>query len=118
MIVLVCGGRDYTNKQYLFSELDSRMRMISKIVSGGAKGADTLAELWARERGIPIAVYRADWKKHGKAAGPIRNMEMLKCEAPDLVLAFPGGKGTANMILLAQQAYVKVEKLGWYEPDR
>lgn len=67
-------------------------------ITGGARGADRNAEIWAEQRGYPVRVYPADWDKHGKKAGPIRNQEMLDKEDPDLVVAFPGGSGTANMI--------------------
>ena len=53
--------------------------------------------------------YPANWKKHGRAAGPIRNKQMLEEAKPDLVIAFPGGAGTANMVKQAREAGVKVE---------
>ena len=52
--------------------------------------------------------FPAEWKKHGKAAGPIRNRKMLQDGKPDLVLAFPGGRGTANMVELATDAGIRV----------
>jgi len=53
--------------------------------------------------------FPADWSRHGKSAGPIRNRQMLIEGRPDIVVAFPGGKGTANMIKQAVEAGVKVE---------
>ena len=82
------------------------------IIEGGAKGADTLAWKWARHflgKGSEYSVqFRARWDMHGKAAGPIRNKQMLDEGKPDLVISFPGGRGTANMIKQAKAAGVEV----------
>lgn len=75
-----------------------------EIVSGGASGADSAAEDWAVLNWTKYSVFKADWGKHGKAAGPIRNQQMLDEGKPDLVIAFEGGKGTAGMLLLAKRA--------------
>jgi hypothetical protein len=71
------------------------------IISGGAAGADSLGEQYAQENGIAIERHPADWKKHGKAAGPIRNAEMAACA--DFLIAFWDGKsrGTQNMMMNA-----------------
>jgi hypothetical protein len=71
-------------------------------------GADSLAAAWAMSRGIPTLAFPADWKKDGKAAGFIRNATMLRDGRPELVVAFPGGKGTAHMVNLARAAGVPV----------
>lgn len=105
MKVLVCGGRDYEWVDDFYSELDKIE--ITHIVHGGARGADSLAGNYAEDHCIPCTIYYADWGQYGNAAGPIRNKAML-AEEPDLVVAFPGGKGTANMIKLAKEAGVKV----------
>ena len=78
------------------------------IISGGAPGADSLAERLAKEEGIPITVINADWKKHGRAAGPIRNRAMA--ERADALLAFlqENSKGTANMIQQAKKHGLEV----------
>jgi hypothetical protein len=85
--------------------------VIDVLIEGEAPGADTLAREWATEQGIPVERYPADWNRHGKAAGPIRNRRMLVEGKPDLVVAFPGGRGTANMISQAEAAGVKVLKV-------
>lgn len=107
MKILVCGGRDYKNKERLFEKLDSvnRLTPVSKVIQGGAWGADALAVAWAADNGIEIATYPANWKKWGSFAGSIRNAEML-AKNPDIeiVLAFPGGNGTENMINTAKHA--------------
>jgi hypothetical protein len=78
------------------------------IIHGAAPGADTLAGQWAADKGIPVEAFPADWEKHGRAAGPIRNKQMLDDGKPDLVVAFPGGWGTANMCKQAREAGVRV----------
>ena len=66
---------------------------------------------WAKEIDIPCWGFPADWNSYGKAAGPIRNKQMLDEGKPDVVIAFPGGTGTANMIMQATKAGVKVVKV-------
>lgn len=78
------------------------------MAQGGATGADALARRWARWRGVWCVPYEADWNRYGKAAGPIRNERMLADFRPDLVVAFPGGRGTAHMVDIASRAGVRV----------
>jgi UDP-N-acetylmuramoylalanine-D-glutamate ligase len=77
------------------------------IITGGATGADRSAADWAALEFTDYEEYPANWKKHGKAAGPIRNKQMLD-SGVDLVIAFPGGAGTANMVKQAKKAGVKI----------
>lgn len=76
-----------------------------------AKGADELGFDWAISRGVVTERYRADWDKFGKSAGPIRNQQMLTKGVPDLVIAFPGGVGTADMINRAEKAGIPVKRV-------
>jgi predicted Rossmann-fold nucleotide-binding protein len=108
--VLVCGGRDYRDRDALYAALD-RLHAehgFSVVIAGGARGADTLAAEWAKDRAIPTEVYMAEWGRLGRKAGPIRNQRMLDDGKPDLVVAFPGGTGTAGMMALARKAGVPV----------
>lgn len=107
MKVLVCGGRNFGRAHALATAL-SKLGQISLIIEGGASGADNLANQYAHLNDIPVRQFKADWKKHGRAAGPIRNKQMLDEGQPDLVVAFEGGKGTANMISQANKNGVKV----------
>lgn len=111
--VLVCGGRDYDDEARLFSILDvaHAANPIKLLVHGGASGADDLAGRWARHAGVPWKGYPAYWRSEGKAAGPKRNQRMLDEAQPDLVIAFPGGAGTADMIKRAEAAYVPVVRV-------
>jgi hypothetical protein len=108
--VLVCGGRDYFDRDHIFETLDSLLAVhdITCIIHGAQSGADEEAKIWAGLTKIPDEPFEADWAKHGDAAGPIRNRRMLKQGKPDMVVAFPGGRGTANMVGLAKHAGIEV----------
>lgn len=113
MKLLVCGGRDYRNEAYVWLTLD-RLHAetpITEIITGGVPGADRIANDWAKTKPIKRYVSKADWKAHGKSAGPKRNARMLEWN-PDLVLAFPGGRGTANMVAQAKASGIKVIEVG------
>ena len=122
MKVLVCGGRDFgtvssgadpervKEQRRLMDMVLSKIGGISKIVHGNAKGADWLAGKWAEKNKIHHTgdTYSADWGTFGKAAGMIRNKRMLDEESPDLVVAFPGGRGTEGMVKISKAAGVRV----------
>lgn len=112
MKVLVCGGREYTDSVHAFRVLDElhTSAPFSLVIQGGARGADTLAAEWAGRRRVPCLTHWAEWDKHGKAAGHIRNAAMLKWE-PEMVVAFPGGPGTESMVKLAEAAKVVVWRI-------
>ncbi len=131
MIILVCGGRDYSDRAKLAHELSHLEHKMGKpfrgLIHGAAKGADTLAKEWQEARiaivrtkgdaiGLPkdmwSAGYPADWATNGKAAGPIRNQHMLDSNPGiELVVAFPGGKGTADMVRRARAKNIPVETI-------
>ena len=118
--ILVTGSRNFDDIPALAQALD-RVRAAARkkfgteirIIHGGARGADSLAAEWARRRGVEFDEYRADWDKHGKRAGFIRNRQMLDEGKPDMVVAFPVGesRGTRGMMKIAGEAGVTV-----YEP--
>jgi hypothetical protein len=114
MRVLVCGGRDFDDQIAVWTALDELRQRAPHdaltIIQGGASGADKMARDWCAARKVPCINVPADWKKHGRAAGPIRNQKMLDEHVPDLVLAFPGGRGTADMVFRAQNACIPVEQ--------
>ena len=119
-VILVCGGRDYSNKERVYEVLDNLVYeaidegndpKYTTIIQGGARGADRLAKDYAVNwgcGGLVSKTYFADWGKHGKAAGPIRNQQMLDEGKPDIVVAFPGGVGTADMVRRAKKADIRV----------
>ena len=109
MKLLACGGRYYVNRDRLFATLDAihARTPVTLLIHGAARGADSLAKDWAVSRLIPHEAHHADWSKHGFDAGPLRNAKMLT-RAPALVVAFPGGKGTAHMVRIARGVGVEV----------
>ncbi len=104
--VLVCGGRNFDQWRTVARELDATMP-IGLLIQGGAQGADALAVKWAESRDVPVMTFRPNWRL-GKKAGPIRNQLMLDEGKPDLVVAFPGGRGTEDMMMRANAANVSV----------
>jgi len=110
--VLVCGGRNYRDRKRVFAVLDSvhDASKIACIIEGGANGADQIAHDWAVERGVDWEMHPADWDRYGKLAGPLRNAHMLTRNV-DLVVAFPGGKGTSDMVTRAVAAKVAVSRI-------
>ena len=103
MKVIIAGGRDFKPQRH-HGELLVALHKIfnfTEIVSGRAKGADSFGERFARTHGITIAPFPADWDKHGKKAGYLRNYDMANYG--DTLIAFRGGIGTANMIKLANK---------------
>jgi len=111
--VLVCGGRDFDNPSWLTITLDelSRDAEWTTLIEGGARGADRQAREWAVASGVAVETYEADWHAHGPGAGPIRNRRMLDEGRPDLVVAFPGGPGTRNMVKLARAHGILVHEM-------
>lgn len=146
MRILVCGGRDFGNvpdpdhelhavkhaqARFVMETLDRIAEEFSVnydpydnwlpadivIISGMAKGADTCAVDWAVINWCHVEEYRAEWDKYGKRAGYIRNQQMLDEGEPDLVVAFPGGRGTEMMKDIARKAGVPVREIH-YGPNK
>lgn len=106
--LLVVGSRSITDYEYIKNTLDKYRNSDTVIVSGGAKGVDTLAERYADENNLQKVIMKADWDKYGKRAGYIRNAEMHKFisdKEDKLCIAFWDGysKGTAHNFNLAKQ---------------
>lgn len=99
--ILVCGGRNYRNKELVEKVLDrlftSDYQGVMMLIEGGANGADRLAQDWAISRKCKYHTEPADWDKYHDAAGGIRNEKMARM-LPDLCIAFPGGSGTEDMV--------------------
>jgi hypothetical protein len=108
--ILVCGGRDYTDRARVERILDRvhSERGIAAIIQGAARGADQLAAEWGWDRGVTVCSYAADWQAHGKKAGAIRNQRMIDEGKPSAVIAFPGGTGTADMVRRSRDAGLAV----------
>lgn len=110
MKIIVAGGRDFGDFPKLVAALDMLVLPDGRnsVLSGGANGADDLAERWADESGMTCDIYEADWDAHGKAAGPIRNQQMA--QDADALIAFWDGKsrGTKDMIEKAVRAGLEI----------
>lgn len=111
MRVLVCGGRNFNDVSLLNRTLDAMhaAARITTVIHGTYRGADTLAGEWASEHNIRVDAYVPDWDQFGSAAGPKRNARMLSEGNPQLVIAFAGGRGTADMVKQAKLAGVPVK---------
>jgi hypothetical protein len=116
MRILICGGRDWTDYETLSATLDElhSQRNVTSVIHGNALGADYLGGVWARHNKIPVLVFPADWNKHGTKAGPIRNQRMLDEGCPSLCVAFPGGRGTNDMIRRSKDKGIEVYVAGDY----
>lgn len=120
-VVIVCGGRDFHDRELVYRTLDAVNPLL--VVHGACgvdadfprwdkmKGADLLADQWAAGRGVACERVPAHWTRWPRSGGPKRNAEMLKRFKPNLVVAFPGDRGTANMIALARAAGVSVREI-------
>lgn len=99
MNLLITGGREFTDLPMVFDAIAKLNESIpiDYLVHGDAKGADKLADKVAKSLGISRIIFPANWDKFYKAAGAIRNRSMITMVSIDLVLAFPGGTGTADM---------------------
>lgn len=110
MKVIIAGSRDIKDVQLLKMAIEKSGFDITEVVSGGAAGVDFLGEQWAREHGILLTRFPADWSAYGKAAGPIRNEEMARYvgkEGALLALWDGRSKGTSNMIDMAEKHGLK-----------
>jgi len=111
MRVLVCGDRNWTNIHAIWRHLVG-LSKDTIIIEGEARGVDSLAREVAESLGMKVMPFPADWNKHGRAAGPIRNIQMLKEGKPDLVLAFhpdlEKSKGTKHMVEISKKAGIEV----------
>jgi hypothetical protein len=102
---IIAGGRDFNNYDLLYNRCKFHLKKYGsdvQIVSGGARGADTLGEKFATDMGYSIKQFPADWSKYGKSAGYRRNAQMS--EYADMLIAFwdYNSRGTQHMINLAK----------------
>lgn len=121
MRVLVCGGRDLTDRDLVYNELNA-LRMehgwLTIIEGGCPTGGDKFARDWAHANYCGLVTIEANWKEYGRQAGPLRNARMLKFAKPEKVRAFPSpvrgleGTGTGDMVRRARDAGVEVRVIG------
>lgn len=116
--VAVTGGRDFKDMEFVWKSLDLVRGILAssgttsfELVHGDAKGVDNFARQWAVANNIVHIPFPARWQEHGRYAGPIRNRDMLTSGVSWLV-AFPGGKGTANAVKTAESLGIVIYKVG------
>lgn len=121
MKILVCGGRDFGKAQneywFIYHTLDQEVKSTDVIIVGDATGTDSVALEWSGERGVKREYYIANWVRDGKAGGPIRNQRMIDEGKPDIVFAFPGGKGTRDMVTRAKKHNIPVKEFHYESVD-
>jgi len=109
--ILICGDRNWTNKELIRHVLNS-MKDIEAVIEGECRGADILGKQVAEEMGIFVVKFPADWLQYGKSAGPIRNQQMLNEGQPTKVIAFHNNinesKGTKDMLKRAKKRGIAV----------
>lgn len=107
MKLAIIGSRTFDNVDLFNESINQIKEEITHVVSGGAKGADKMGEEWAIKNKIPCTIFYPNWEQFKKAAGMIRNRDIIN--SADVVLAFWDGtsKGTQNSISLAQKANKK-----------
>jgi hypothetical protein len=110
---IICGGRDFTDQGMFDSAMSDLIQlkgMPARVIEGGALGADTMAREWAKRHSLKVQTCEAFWHIYGRSAGVIRNQGMLRLN-PHLVVAFPGGRGTADMVRRSRNAGVDVAEI-------
>ena len=109
---LICGGRRFADQTIFDAAMADIMDLYgcpARIVHGNARGADQMAGDFGRRMSIEVVAVPADWSKLGAVAGPVRNALMLEDYKPAVVVAMPGGLGTADMVRRARDAQWKPE---------
>lgn len=110
MRVLVCGGRHFEDAERVRHQLACLhgRKPITVLIHGSVTGAGVAAEIWARRNGIALVRYPPNWEFYGKKAEGLRNTFMIEDSRPDLVVAFPGGRHTTDLVQRAIAANVAV----------
>lgn len=109
--VLVCGGREFDDELFVCSSLNSVRHLFEPVflgIEGGARCVDTFAKRWFHSQGVPHVTMMANWSYYGDSAGNLRNQWMRTFLEPDLVIAFPGGRGTAHMVAIAKKSKIDI----------
>jgi len=94
MKLAIIGGRSFDDYELVCETLEEYKERVTLVISGGAKGADTLGEKWANDNNIETLIFKPDWKKYGKKAGHLRNTDII--ENCDMCVAFWDGISTGT----------------------
>jgi len=108
--ILITGGRRYSDGAQFNRVMAKRVSLDDELCHGGATGADLMCAVWATAHEVDCRRMPAQWKRFDgdRSEGYRRNRRMLLKFKPELVIAFPGGTGTANMVNIARRAQVRV----------
>lgn len=112
--ILVCGGRYAFDTNFIFATLDEYRKFFAPvfcIIQGEARGTDYIAKCWAKRNGIACIGVEANWDFYDKSAGPTRNYWMTQFCSPELILAFPGNKGTENMVQTGKRLGITTHRI-------
>lgn len=116
--LIIAGSRDFNNYELLKKTLDKVKKVFKfEVVSGKARGADSLGERYARENNLPIAEFPADWDTHGKKAGFLRNADMADYADGCIVFWDGVSKGTQHMINLAKEKGIQISIVNYGTPS-
>lgn len=108
MKTIIAGSRTIKDKKILEEAIAASGFEITRVITGMAKGVDSLGKIWGNENAIPVSEYPANWGKYGKRAGYLRNLDMAK-QANALIAVWDGeSKGTAHMINIAKKQGLKI----------
>ena len=110
MKLIVAGSRNFKDYEFVKNAIDNLPFKPDEIVSGNASGVDQSGEKYAKEKGIDLVIFPANWTKHGKSGGCLRNERMINYADALLVIWDGESRGTQHMISLAIDAGLKVWK--------
>lgn len=106
--ILVTGGRDFADLELICRTLSQFSGTDVILAHGDCRGADRLCEWYAKRRGWKVVAFPAEWQKLGRGAGHVRNQRMLDEFKPHVLVAFPGNRGTADMVARTRRAGVRI----------
>jgi hypothetical protein len=113
MKIAVIGSRTFKDQNLLENELNAIKGQIELVISGGATGADTIAENWASVNNIPVEIHKPNWKTYGRSAGVIRNKLII--ESCDYCIAFwdKKSKGTLYSINYCKKVFKPIKVINF-----
>lgn len=111
MKVIVTGGTDFRDRELMHATLDSLKQPITLVMAGDERGAESMALDWAESHGVEFKEFYSDYQGHGPAGFRLRNQRMIESGDPDLVIAFAGGRVSADMVRRASRMAINVIKV-------
>ena len=115
MRVIVTGGPDFRDRELMHATLDSVKHPITLLIAGDERGAESMALDWAESHGIEFKEFYSDYQGHGPAGFRLRNQRMIEHGAPNMVIAFPGGRNTRDIVRRARRLAIDVYTIDVFE---